>query len=184
MGIINDFVKLKEDIISYKNEGRGIIHYISYNKAKKRLISTLSKLSKANTPLTTEQVLELAQSIYADNISTERKIVYRDIHNYPLLYLYYFPTVSAYKIILLDDTIDDKYIRSFQVLVYADNPRMEIKISTMDKHYKEKIHDYTMESESISCNIKEIQKQMNHCNKKMIGVIEDFLLNTLKDERF
>ena len=176
MGIVNDFLKAKEDIISYKNSGT--IHKILSRKSKKKLFNALEKLKKANTPLSRDEILEVIQFIYSDNISIQsRGISYNDMAN-----IWYYSGANIYRIQLNTKKLDPNIV-SFSIDISVDK-LMDVSITVADKRNTDLSHSYTLHCSNLETSIKEIKKYINICNKFIIDIMCTFIEESLNDERF
>ena len=175
MGIISDFQELNREIKEFENN-TSILHLVSKIKCKiqtNKLIKITEKLRISNSPLSKEDLLELAMSIYSNCIPNG---TYKNVK------VSFYGRSSVYRIFVdINEEFPGYKLISSLIEVSADEKTIHITISTEDLK-TETAHRISFAVKDFSTNIKEAKEDTARVNKILINVMADYILDNIRDK--
>lgn len=175
MGIISDFLNMKQAIEENRKVFGGPVSNLVYSLNKKRLNQIKDTLILANEPLSRDEILELAQSIHGISVGSNYEFIDGKVK------VNYFPGNESYRLTLLLDTFKDDEIQLFEITVSSKNKEMEILIQI--KESKDVIRTHRLSMSTIHTNIKELKGYINICNHELYVLIHCYLSDVLAEMR-
>lgn len=173
MGIISDFQDLNREIEECNNSSSvlNIITKIKCKRQKSKLIKIVDKLRSANTPLSRNEILELASSIYTNCIPDG---IYKNIK------VSFYNRSGTYKIFVdINENFGTYQLISSIIDVSGDEDTIHITVSTEDLKTKT-THSISMTSKDLFTNIKEAKDDVYHINTILINIMADYILDNIR----
>ena len=172
MGIISEFQELNHMIEEDKlSSPFHIISKIRYNIRKKKLIKIIDKLRIANTPLSKDDLIEFAGSIYSNCIPSGE---YKNIK------VSYYSTSNSYRMIInLNEDYNKNIIRSSTINMSSQGKNIELSVTTENPE-NGVTASINVTSKEFYTNVKEIKGEVMLINSILINLMADFILDNIK----
>ncbi len=162
--IIGDFLDINKEISMIKINGKmEFIDNIRCKYYRNKLIKKTEKLSKANIPLSKDNILELLTHIYSNYMPTGK-------FGYITSTTYYGNSNCYVAAIALGNC-------SYSLKVSNETEKFTISIISTGKRENK---GFTVELNELHSNNREIEDLIRPLNKALVDTMVDYILDTLK----